>query len=68
MCIRDRLHSTDENEERTEYVKIIENNNELLLHLIGDILDLSKIEAGTLEFAEVPVDVNACLLYTSRCV
>ena len=36
------LNSTAESCEREEYIKIIENNNELLLQLIGDILDLSK--------------------------
>lgn len=60
------LGSTDQIEERDEYVKIIENNNELLLQLIGDILDLSKIEAGTLEFAETPVDVNALIEETVK--
>ena len=60
------LGSTDKIEERDEYVKIIENNNELLLQLIGDILDLSKIEAGTLEFAETPVDVNALIEETIK--
>lgn len=55
------LGSTEESREREEYVRIIENNNELLLQLIGDILDLSKIEAGTLEFVESAVDVNGMM-------
>ncbi len=52
------LASTDEEEERQEYVSIIENNNALLLQLIGDILDLSKIEAGALEFVYSDTDLN----------
>ena len=44
--------------EKDEYVQIIENNNNLLLQLISDILDLSKIEAGTLEFNDSEVDLN----------
>ena len=47
--------------EKREYVSIIENNNALLLQLIGDILDLSKIEAGTLEFSYSEVDLNGML-------
>ena len=44
------LAYTEDENERQEYIKIIENNNTLLLQLIGDILDLSKIEAGVFEF------------------
>lgn len=44
------LVDAEKKEERQEYITIMQENTELLLQLISDILDLSKIEAGTLEF------------------
>lgn len=49
---------TEEEEEKQEFVKIISSNNILLLQLIDDILDLSKIEAGTMEFTFAQTDIN----------
>lgn len=55
------LTETDDPEEKKEYADIILNNNALLLQLISDILDLSKIEAGTLEFIYSEIDLNSLL-------
>ena len=54
----DILVVTDEVEEREKFSKIISNNSELLLNLINDILDLSKIEAGVFDYHEELFNLN----------
>lgn len=55
------LSQTDDKEEATEFVRIIENNNNLLLQIINDILDLSKIEAGKMQFNYSDFDISEVL-------
>ncbi|MCM1780762.1 PAS domain-containing sensor histidine kinase [Bacteroides thetaiotaomicron] len=51
------LEEAEDQEEKHQYITIIEDNNKLLLQLISDILDLSKIEAETFDI--IPKRVNA---------
>ncbi|GKI20822.1 sensor histidine kinase [Odoribacter laneus] len=52
------LNETDDLEKRQEMVHQIEENNEILLRLIHDIIDLSKIESGTMDFTFSPTDLT----------
>lgn len=55
------LIQSTEQEEKQQYVSLIEDNTAILLRLIGDIIDLSKIESGTLEFAFEETDLCSLL-------
>ncbi|WP_294471058.1 HAMP domain-containing sensor histidine kinase [uncultured Bacteroides sp.] len=55
------LPEVDDRKEMCEYAEIIQTNTDLLLQLINDILDMSKIEAGTFDFCPTLIDVNQTL-------
>lgn len=53
------LKYAENRSEREEYIKIIDTNNELLLQLIGDVLDLSRIESGSVDLSPEYFDFTA---------
>lgn len=56
------IANTEGMEERKQYSEIIEKNSNLLLNLFNDILDLSAIEAGSLQFNIRPIKLtDICL-------
>ena len=67
------LQETDDPQERKEYTQIINTNNELLLNLINDILDLSRIESGEVTLSNEHFDLayyfeNLAVSLQKKCV
>ena len=52
------MAETDSQEERMQFLEIIESNNNRLLNLINEILDLSRVESGELVFKKEDTDLN----------
>lgn len=55
------LQESSLDEEQKEYTRIIRNSGEVLLNLINDILDYSKIEAGKISLEQHPFDLYSCI-------
>ena len=49
-------------QEKQEFIKLINKNNDLLLKLINDILELSRIDSGSISFTEEELDLRSLLL------
>ena len=54
----DLIADTPLNKEQTKYIKTMKKSSETLLHILNDILDLSKIEAGKMELRETPIRIT----------
>jgi|GEM_PF-1775706 len=55
------LLDTELNEQQRRYAEVVHASGESLLHLINDILDYSKIEAGKLEIERLDFDLDTLL-------
>ena len=55
------LGQTSLTSQQDEYVEVIRSCGELLLGIVNDVLDLSKLEAGRLELENVPFSLRRCI-------
>ena len=55
------LLDTELTSEQREFAEVVRSSGDALLHVIDDILDYSKIEAGKLELEREPVDLRECV-------
>lgn len=64
IAMADLLVETDLSSEQSEYAETIRRSGVALLHVINDILDLSKIESGKVEIKEDFLNLRICLIET----
>ncbi|NME67160.1 PAS domain-containing hybrid sensor histidine kinase/response regulator [Flammeovirga aprica] len=57
----DLLSTTSLSQEQRKYVSTIKRSSEILLNILNDILDLSKIEAGKMELRPLPIDIRVTI-------
>lgn len=55
------LDATDLNTQQRECVETIRSCGELLLTVVNDVLDFSKIESGKIEIESIPIDLRDCV-------
>ena len=55
------LLDTELTSEQREFAEVVRSSGDALLHVIDDILDYSKIEAGKLELERAPLDLRQCV-------
>ncbi len=60
------LLETELTAEQREFAEVVRSSGEALLHVIDDILDYSKIEAGRLELEKEPFDLRECVEQCAR--
>jgi two-component system sensor histidine kinase/response regulator len=60
------LSMSDLNEEQKEYLQMIDYSSKILMHLIDDILDISKIEADKMVLSYSPVNIKHILYETVK--
>lgn len=58
LSFSELLVETEAEEDRRTYYAVIKRNSDSLLNIIGDVLDLAKIDAGTLSYKIQKVDIN----------
>jgi signal transduction histidine kinase/DNA-binding response OmpR family regulator len=58
MGMTDALDKDNLSKEQKEYIDIIKRSADLLLNIIDDILDYSKIEAGKMQLEEIPFKLS----------
>lgn len=58
------LGDEEDGELRQEYINLIQTNNELLLGIVNDVLDLAKLESGTMTFDFMEFDLRQLIVET----